>query len=85
MKSSLKEITEAYRLYRKIILEYENYLMWRFPEYDCVIREHDKDIFEVVFMVRNNKNRCDHTFFVRLDQLENVIDISETIFLPSLI
>lgn len=80
----MKNLEEIYKEYRKILLEYENYLMWKFPDYDCIIREHDKNIFEVVFMVRNNKTRCDHTFFVPIEKMKNMPIISDLEFLPIL-
>ena len=85
MEFLMKSLKEIYTIYREVLLEYENYLMWKFPEYDCIIREHDKNVFEVVFMVRDNKMRSDHTFFVTLDQMESLAEISDTEFLPKLV
>jgi len=81
----MKNLKEIYDMYREVLREYENYLMWKFPEYDCIIREHDKEVFEVVFMVRNNRNKSGHTFFVRLDQMDNMPVISDKLFLPNLV
>lgn len=81
----MKSIKEIYPVYIEVLREYENYLMWKFPEYNCIIREHDKNVFEVVFMVRDNKMRSDHTFFITLDQLEHLSEIAEEEFLPKLV
>lgn len=80
-----EEFVIAYKNYRKLLKFYENYLMWKFNDYNVIIREHDKDIFEVVFINRNHVEGGDKTFFVTLNDLNHLDVVSRTDFLPILL